>query len=83
MILCHKDGGVLHSDSDAESEGLYGCGCISGWVRGFEPHLDRAAAIAAQIDATRDWIKLYVGQKRDDWEVQPLRERLTKLELLS
>jgi len=47
MILCHKCSGVLAGDTK-ETEGLSGCGCISGWVRGFEPSLNREQAIAAQ-----------------------------------
>lgn len=47
MILCHKCSGVLAGDTK-ETEGLSGCGCISGWVRGFEPSLNREQAIAEQ-----------------------------------
>ena len=46
-MLCHKCSGVLAGDTK-ETEGLSGCGCISGWVRGFEPSLNREQAIAAQ-----------------------------------
>jgi DNA-directed RNA polymerase subunit M/transcription elongation factor TFIIS len=47
MILCHKCSGVL-AGNKTEIAGLSGCGCISGWIRGFEPSVSREEAIAAQ-----------------------------------
>jgi hypothetical protein len=47
VILCHKcDGTLVRPDKNADH--LYGCGCISGWVRGFEPHLTISDAEAVQ-----------------------------------
>lgn len=83
LILCHKDGGVLHHDEPSEVVGLYYCGCISGYVRGFEPSLTRLDAIKAQVAETKEWIKTFTSQGRDDSYLRPLRERLAKLESLS
>ena len=82
MILCHKCGGLLAS-RDGNTDGLYGCGCISGWVRGFEPNLSREEAIASQVNSTKQRISLFVSQGRGDDYIAPLRERISNLELLA
>ena len=78
MILCHKCSGILASRGE-DGTGLYGCGCMSGWVRGFEPDLSRRDAIAAQENATRQRVALFAEQRRTDAEIAPYRERLEKL----
>ena len=68
MILCHKDSGLLANDPDENIQGILGCGCISGWVRGFEPNLNREQAIRQQIEQCFNWIHLYTQQDRtQDW----------------
>lgn len=79
MILCHKCSGVLTADDD-EARGLRGCGCISGWVRGFEPVLTRAEAIAAQLAQCERNIALYTRQGRADAWLKLERDAATRLQ---
>ncbi len=78
MILCHKCGGLLTE----ASTGLYGCGCISGYIRGFEPHLTRAQAIAEQVKETKERISMFIRQGRSESEIGFYRKRLAALENL-
>lgn len=64
MILCHKCAGLLAHDTADDITGLNGCGCISGYVRGFEPRVDRPTAIATQLAAVRSRAALYASQGR-------------------
>ena len=82
MILCHKCSGVLASRGE-NTDGLFGCGCISGYVRGFEPNLSRQEAVVSQIKATNQRISLFVSQGRGDDYIAPLRSRIAKLESLA
>jgi hypothetical protein len=82
MILCHKDAGLLAARKDENVEGLLSCGCMSGWVRGFEPDLTREQAVAVQIKMQDSWIALYTTQKRADAEIEKVRQRKIKLEAL-
>ena len=79
MILCHKCSGVLNPSLDGDGNGLYGCGCISGWIRGFEPILTREQAIAAQVNACDERIALYIRQGREAWNVEQETSRRDKL----
>lgn len=79
MYLCHKCAGLLTSDDREDTTGLKGCGCISGYYRGIEPHLTRGQAIAAQIKAADQWLALYQRQGRDDSYILPLIQRKTEL----
>lgn len=81
VILCHKCSGLLHADTREEGSELVHCGCISGYVRGFEPHLTREEAINSQIDSVRKRIDVFVHQGRTV-EVLWLKERLHQLEKL-
>lgn len=86
FILCHKCGGVLSHTEDTPAEHreqLGGCVCISGWVRGFEPHLDFPAAVTAQIQAAESRIKLYADQGRpmapDSYEYKHIKHLMAIL----
>lgn len=68
MILCHKCGGLLATEDVEDTTGLLDCQCISGYVRGFEPALNRTEAIAAQIKAQEGWLALYERQGRSQAE---------------
>lgn len=83
MILCHKDAGLLAARDDENTAGLLGCGCISGWVRGFEPDLTRAQALEVQIKRQQERIDLYIAQGRSDWEIDNVRKRKADLETLA
>lgn len=76
--MCHKCCGILASGNE-DTSGLYGCGCISGYVRGFEPNLNRSQAVGCQYVATEQRIKLYEGQGRLESEIAPKRDRLAAL----
>jgi hypothetical protein len=57
FILCHKCSGVLAGPKPSP---LHSCGCISGWIRGFEPHLTLAEAAGKQYKTALrdlDWMK--------------------------
>jgi hypothetical protein len=64
MILCHKCSGVLAYADKMEIEGLLDCSCMSGYVRGFEPTVNRAQAIEAQQIHCNFRIELYRTQGR-------------------
>jgi hypothetical protein len=81
MILCHKCSGVLANEG-ADASGLMGCGCISGYVRGFETPLTRGQAIAQQIKRQDEWIALYQRQGRSATEIGYVQELKAQLELL-
>jgi hypothetical protein len=79
VILCHKCSGFLTAPNDSR---LYSCGCISGWVRGFEKALTSEEAVVTQIKAGKERLDLYAGQGRseDDTVVKEMRAKLKKLE---
>ena len=81
MVLCHKCAGVLAGDRE-ETKGLMGCGCISGYVRGFEPWLTRPQAIQAQIKQCDSWVELFRGQGRPESMIEQVIEQRRKLESL-
>ena len=83
MILCHKCSGVLVAFREEDRIGLYGCSCISGWVRDWQEPVTRAQAIAAQVKATEGWIKLFIGQGRREAEIAGYRDRLAGLQALN
>lgn len=64
MILCHKCAGILARRKDEDATDMMRCGCISGYVRGFEPNLSRKEAIQKQIEACKQRAALYAGQGR-------------------
>lgn len=79
MILCHKCSGILASACNENTSGLFGCGCISGWVRGFEPNRTREQAIETQFNECLSRVALYERQDRPkDW-VDRQYERADKL----
>ena len=78
IILCHKCSGVLAGNDEAQ-RGLYGCGCISGYVRGFEPLLSREEAIEKQIQAQLGWIELFKSQKREPVWIYRCQATIDKL----
>ena len=71
MILCHKCSGLLAYDEKDDTTVLLHCGCISGYVRGFEPVMDRKAALQAQIAAQTATIALYQRQQRSMAMIEP------------
>lgn len=79
MILCHKCCGILAKGDNEDTSGLYRCGCMSGYVRGFEPNLNRSQAVGCQYVATEQRIKLYEEQGRPESDIAPSRERLAAL----
>ena len=82
MILCHKCSGVLANEG-ADTSGLMGCGCISGYVRGFEVPVDRAQAIAQQIKRQDELIALYQRQGRSAREIGYVMDDRSRLRLLN
>ncbi len=83
MILCHKCSGLLAYADNEDTTGLLDCSCISGYVRGFEPMLNRRAAIAAQLAAQKEWQLLYMRQNRSLTEINQVLEQIHRLEKLS
>lgn len=81
MILCHKCSGIL-ANSGKDSSGLFGCACISGYVRGFEKVLNREQAINAQIRASRWRIDLIAKQGGTEEAKAPYIKRLANLQAL-
>jgi hypothetical protein len=82
IILCHKCSGVLASEG-SEDHGLLGCGCISGYVRGFEIPVDRAGAIERQIAAQCKRIETYTRQKLEPEWIRLCQKQITRLEKLA
>jgi hypothetical protein len=82
MILCHKCSGLLANSESEDVAGLRDCRCISGYVRGFEPVLNRAQAIDVQIDRTIERIELYERQGRNEQYLDPEWKVLGQLMLL-
>lgn len=82
MILCHKCSGILGATKDENTEGLNGCGCISGWVRGFESNLTRPEAIMEQMNACVRKIDMYRSQKCDPAWVESEEQTLERLRRL-
>ena len=80
MILCHKCSGILAMNHNEDTSGMMECGCISGWVRGWEPHLDRIAAIREQITACENRERLYAEQGRPGFN--NMEERANELRKL-
>lgn len=65
MILCHKCSGLLgHGDSE-DASNLFGCSCISGYIRDFQVPITRHAAIKEQVSRAASSIQLYIGQGRE------------------
>ena len=81
MILCHKCSGLLAASTNESIEGLLGCQCISGYVRGFESEHTRKQAIACQIEQQWRWINLYERQGRNQ-SVDSLLAKIIRLEEL-
>ena len=79
MILCHKCTGLLAYGESENIAGLRGCSCISGWVRGFEPYLNREQAIDAQINRTQERIAMYAQQGRSAQYLDPENKKLKEL----
>lgn len=79
MILCHKCSGILASSASENTQGLNGCGCISGWVRGGEPNLNRQQVITVQFYRCFEWIELYIRQGREQHWMDGQLERAEKL----
>lgn len=77
IILCHKCGGTLTADQKP----LYGCGCISSYIRGFEPCLTLPEAIEEQRHESKKTLVLYRAQGRDEQgpHVQGVLARLKRL----
>lgn len=61
IFLCHKCSG---SHECPPEPGLYTCGCISGYYRGFEPAHTLESAIAEQERARIDREALRASQAR-------------------
>ena len=80
MILCHKCSGVLSHGDNEDVSSLYPCGCISSYVRGFEPIVNRDEAIVAQVKACKERISLYIEQERQPHEFLSVQYRLDLLQ---
>ena len=80
FILCHKCSGILARRKDDNAEGLSGCGCISGWIRGFEKELTRKEVVEAQLSAAKRTMDLYASQGRPDFCRDYLTGRIERLE---
>ena len=82
IILCHKCAGVLACEPGQDRD-LLGCQCLSCWVRrGFEPVLDRAEAIAAQIKANEQRLHSYILQNRSQDGLDRVQADIDKLTAL-
>lgn len=75
IYCCHKCGGNLGDRHPA----LYGCSCISGWVRDWQEPTPLAEALAYQRDRTREWIELFIRQGREPDRIQFERDRLAAI----
>lgn len=75
VILCHKDSGVLVAGEESMS-GLFYCGCISGWVRGFEPIVTREEAIEIQRKELESRLAHYRWQGRSETEIARLMPKV-------
>lgn len=65
VYLCHKCSGALTPHNDKR---LYGCGCISGYVRDFYIPITIRQAISEQIIACELRLTLYAEQGRSPTE---------------
>jgi hypothetical protein len=63
VYLCHKCGGLL-TRYDADPA-LYGCRCISGYIRDWQSPTPIAELRAVQLEHCRERLDLYQGQGRD------------------
>jgi len=79
MILCHKCSGLLAWNKEEDTTGLLSCQCISGWVRGNEPVLNRQQVITCQFYRCFEWIELYTRQGREQYWIDNQLERAEKL----
>lgn len=83
MILCHKCAGLLAYNDNENIQGLRSCECISGYVRGFEPFLNREEAIWKQACTQEMRANLYRTQQRQPQQIEArLAERDRLLDLL-
>lgn len=79
MILCHKCAGVLAYEKIEDTTGLRSCECMSGYVRGFEPIVDRATSIVKQAEQQERWAQLYERQGRDVSQIHERRNERNRL----
>ena len=82
MYLCHKCAGLLLNEESEDVAGLRGCGCISGYYRGFEKNLTREQGIEQQVVTIKERIKLYERQGRAGQLLAYEQEWLKKIEEL-
>lgn len=61
VILCHKCGGSL-GNSQAP---LFGCHCISGYVRDWQTSIPFEQAAREQLAVSKRRLKLFLSQGRD------------------
>ncbi len=78
IILCHKCDGIL----EGNAPGLFGCGCMSGWVRDWQKPISFTDAVQQQIAGTEERIRLYRDQERGTAWMQLAIDRLPGLKLL-
>lgn len=78
VILCHKCSGVLAHTPEDKEHGLNHCQCISGWVRGFEPHLTVEQAAQSQVKRELERKELYASQGRPEFFSPERMERALK-----
>jgi hypothetical protein len=64
VYLCHKCGGTLTSQN--EDSTLYGCDCMSGWVRDWQHPIPIAECRAIQIRHCMERLALYRRQGRSE-----------------
>jgi hypothetical protein len=63
VILCHKCAGTLTQHNDPR---LYGCGCISGYVRDWQKPISYDEACKAQLEVSYERLELYRSQGREE-----------------
>jgi hypothetical protein len=79
VYLCHKCGGLLtrHNADPA----LYGCGCMSGYIRDWQYPTPVTELRSIQLDACRETLALYQRQGRDP-DGDLIRKTLARIKAL-
>lgn len=79
VILCHKCGG----DLTGRDSGLFGCHCISGYVRDWQVAIPWEKARIGQMEHYNRWLDMFGRRDRTLRECLPLMRQIAKLESLT
>lgn len=77
IVLCHKCAGNLLE----RRQGLHCCGCISSYVASYSywPKTMKEA-VEIQLTKAKEWLDMYIVQKRTDSEIARQQEKVTKIQ---